>query len=476
VNTKSLLSVSLRVMILSFLLSSVLYCGMVRADTNVSGIITSDTTWTKSNSPYNLTGNVLIESGVTLTVEADATVNFNEYFIRVNGSLIIQPGVTLDMRTVVGGGSIQVNGLLTARGTGTDPIHVIGGTYYYAWIAPPTYSSIVFSQYSTPWSEQTGSGCIIENVVLNSTYISVNNSPKITENTFLDGGGVTVSGGSPEILNNNISGRIEINGGSPTIANNYIEYGQIFYYSDYSGEGEYVTIIGNVVSHAMGQSSNTAIWLLGGSYGGYGGQAVVERNLIVNSAIGIDVFNPNTDHIGTSISIRNNTIINNTVGLSIMDECTLTITGNNIYDNPTSVRLSQVSTDFDATYNWWGTTDSQAISQSIVDFEDDFDLGKVTFVPFLSEPNPEAPDATYVPTTPPLPAASPTPTIEPSPTIEPTPETTPTPSPEQTTPPTSPTPYEEPQQSDQQVILGVAVTVVVVCVGLGLMVYLIKRK
>jgi hypothetical protein len=470
VHTKSLLSVSLRVMIISFLLSAVLYCGRVKADTNVSGIFTSDTTWTKSSSPYNLTGNILIESGVTITVEAGATVNFNEHFIRVNGSLIIQPGVTLDMRTVVGGGSIQVNGLLTARGTSTNPIHVIGGTYYYAWIAPPTYSSIVFSQSSIPWNEQTGSGCIIENVVLNSTNISVNNSPKIAENKFLDGGGVTVSSGSPEISNNNINGRIEINGGSPTIENNYIEYGQIFYYSDYSGEGEYVTIIGNVVSHAMGQSSSTAIWLLGSSFGGY---AVVEGNLIVNSDIGIDVFNPNTDHIGTSISIRNNTIINNTVGLSIMDRCTLTITGNNIYDNPTNIRLSQVSTNFDATYNWWGTTDLQAISQSIVDFEDDFDLGKVTFVPFLGEPNPEAPDSTYVPTTPPLPTASPTPTIEP------TPETTPTLSPEATTsasPTPSSTPYQEPQLAELEVILGAAVIVAVIGAGLGLLIYLVKRK
>jgi hypothetical protein len=40
-------------------------------------IITSDTTWTKGNSPYELTRNVLIESGVIVTVEADAVVNFN---------------------------------------------------------------------------------------------------------------------------------------------------------------------------------------------------------------------------------------------------------------------------------------------------------------------------------------------------------------------------------------------------------------
>jgi len=47
----------------------------------------------------------------------------------------------------------------------------------------------------------------------------------------------------------------------------------------------------------------------------------------------------------------------------------------------------------------------------------------------------------------------------------------PTSSPEPT-----PTPYEEPQQLGQEVILGVAVTVAVLAVGLGLLAYLIKRK
>ena len=44
------------------------------------------------------------------------------------------------------------------------------------------------------------------------------------------------------------------------------------------------------------------------------------------------------------------------------------------------------------------------------------------------------------------------------------------------TPSPTPLPSEEPQQLDQQSILGVAVTVAVVAVGLGLLVYLIKRK
>jgi hypothetical protein len=39
------------------------------ADTYVSGVITTDTTWTKRHSPYIVTGNLGIEKNVTLTIE-----------------------------------------------------------------------------------------------------------------------------------------------------------------------------------------------------------------------------------------------------------------------------------------------------------------------------------------------------------------------------------------------------------------------
>ena len=69
------------------------------------------------------------------------------------------------------------------------------------------------------------------------------------------------------------------------------------------------------------------------------------------------------------------------------------------------------------------------------------------------------------------PIPTPTPSATPTPTLTPTPSPTPTSTPE----PTS-TPNNEPQSPDQKVILGAAVTVAVVCIGLGLLVYLIKRK
>ncbi len=52
-------------------------------------------------------------------------------------------------------------------------------------------------------------------------------------------------------------------------------------------------------------------------------------------------------------------------------------------------------------------------------------------------------------------------------------KTTPTPT---ATPAPTPTPQEEPQQIDQEVIVGITIAIAVVSAGLGLLIYLIKRK
>ena len=73
--------------IISFLI--LFLAGNLSAQTNVSGALSSDTTWSLSNSPIILTGNVLVPNGVTLTIEAGVTVRINsEKYLKVQGSLI----------------------------------------------------------------------------------------------------------------------------------------------------------------------------------------------------------------------------------------------------------------------------------------------------------------------------------------------------------------------------------------------------
>ncbi|PVX23672.1 MAG: hypothetical protein CW691_09945, partial [Candidatus Bathyarchaeum sp.] len=68
-----------------------------------------------------------------------------------------------------------------------------------------------------------------------------------------------------------------------------------------------------------------------------------------------------------------------------------TLVYNNIYDN-SEYNINFLSTSsLNATYNWWGTTDTEAIAQTIYDYYEDFYLGKVNFTPLLTEPNPQSP-------------------------------------------------------------------------------------
>ena len=96
------------------------------------------------------------------------------------------------------------------------------------------------------------------------------------------------------------------------------------------------------------------------------------------------------------------------------DPTTATINYNNILQSSqNSVYLAAVTNDIDATNNWWGTTDSAVISQSIYDYNSDFNLGRVNFAPILTALNPSAPSPdTQIPQ---VNIANPTETSQPTP-------------------------------------------------------------
>jgi hypothetical protein len=478
-------------MVCGFALAGTLRFGMVQAATDVIGIITSDTTWTKANSPYSLTGPTAVGEGVTLTVEAGVIVNLNEYYIQVNGTLIV-------------------------RGTDNDKIYFNDG-------------SIIFTSVSTSWNEQTNSGSIIENVVLSDSISISGVSVKLSKSSFngieINGGSSTISyntigsininDGSPLISNNDVTGDFIMRGGSPTVTANtingrpwvrsgtaVISDNKILDGIHADSSGGPVTISNNEISsknnyriifvsgiHAnisnnkiIGNNNNpTGISISGVRSSAsitqnqiYGCQTGIDvdqcdvqisRNVIFNNNIGINILfrapiagagppwsnNPTAD-------IQDNTIAKNSIGIQYAPYVsTSIITNNNIYDNSQYNFKLQYPNDISISNNWWGTTDTQAISQKIYDNKNDFNLGTVTFEPFLTVPNPEAPA---------IPTSISTPTPSPTDSPTPTPTTTPT-----------PTPPQEPQQTDQfEAILGAAIAVAVIGAGLGLLIYLIKRK
>ncbi len=433
-------SMLLIIMIGGFAIASTTYFGTVQAATEVVGLLASDTTWTKANSPYSLTGPVAINQGVTLRVEPGVTVNFNGYYIRVNGTL-------------------------NARGSPTDKITFNGG-------------QITFTAVSNGWNEQTQSGCIIQNAIINQIEISTSNSIKI-DNSIING---DISVTSSSIISNSIVTG-DISSLMSTISHNNVK-GDIIIGSVTLGgfitAEESSTVFGNTVEGAISSGSpkgtpeifNNTVSEGGIACTGYGSihdnyvhdcdvgiglhsirvfdaylacYATVENNSVSDNDRGIRIELSALNGPGTQTpTIQYNTIARNSIGISLYESnygATPTIRYNNLENNLDYNFYLSAPNSPDVSYNWWGTTDESAISQSIHDSKNDFNVGTVNFQPILTSPNSNAP------------ATPPTPTPEPT-----------------------PTPSQEPRQIEQEIVIGVAIAAAVIGSGLGLLIYLMKRK
>ena len=65
------------------------FSSLINAQTNVAGLINTNTTWTQQNSPYTVTSNILVQNGSTLTIEPGVVVKVNaNIYIKVEGFLI----------------------------------------------------------------------------------------------------------------------------------------------------------------------------------------------------------------------------------------------------------------------------------------------------------------------------------------------------------------------------------------------------
>ena len=321
--------------------------------TEVGGVLNENTIWTLENSPYFLTTPLLVNDGVTLTIEPGVTVYLTDYYIRVAGTL-------------------------NARGAPTNRVSIICNSteeHLDAYDDAP----IQFTSTSTGWNEQTGFGSIIENTIINSTKKSFTiyifeSSPKINNSAVVTTGGqraIFIEGGDSVVSNCSITSN---------------QYGMTVRTSRFLfNYGTCNAIIsGNIIS-----GCKTGINIGGGS-------PIVENNLITNNH-GDEISGDGGIRIDDEMTtplIRNNTIIGNSVGFNLIGSPSPTIMFNNIHDNAEyNIYLYDNSgSDIVATHNWWGTTDVSSINQSIRDFKNDFNLGTVTFVPFLMELNPNAPN------------------------------------------------------------------------------------
>jgi hypothetical protein len=325
----------------------------VNATTTVSGIIDKDTTWTQENSPYIVTGNILIKENVTLTIEPGVTVKFERH-----------PEYPFK------GYYIWVDGTLVARGTSEQMITFTSNS---SNPLPGDWATIYFSPTSTDWDEASSTGSIIEYAIIeyggnymggpyeSNSLISIIDSSPLIKNSILRLSKIDfliVKGGSPKIINNKFqggergNGRILVFEGSPYFSENEITRSDGFY------------IVG-------------------------GAPIITKNNILAN---GRDIYSGGIRIQSGAPEITYNNIINNSKnGIAIIlpygGNCSTKIHNNNIFGNEKfSIFLSNTTADIDATNNWWGTTSTTSIEELIYDQKDDFNLGKVNYEPFLTEP------------------------------------------------------------------------------------------
>lgn len=360
---------------------------LISADTNVSGYISADTTWTSANSPYVVTGNIVVKSGVTLTIE---------------------PGVTVKTDS---GKSIQVDGTIIAKGTSASKITFTKNS-------SSNWGYILFSDSSTDAAYDTGgnytSGSILEYCVveyaggasvsdngavrINGAYPLINYCT-IKNNSASGIYAWNLSDGTLKITNNTISNNSASNGGgiysysSPyyttvtisgnTISNNTAssDGGGIYSYS-YTEQAYYITISGNTISNNTASSSGGGIYTDGGNV------TVSKNGLTMNSAKNASAVyyskSDNEDFTYNTIMGNKATDSSNTYTVYINSNPAFNY--NNIFSNTATYELwngnAVGSSNLDAKNNWWGTTDDSTIQGKIYDWIDDTTKGLVDYSPF----------------------------------------------------------------------------------------------
>jgi len=418
---------------------------------NVAGFVASDTTWSPSScDPYIVTDNLVVNSGVTLTIQAGTTVKFDSLK------------------------ALSVQGTLIATGTATTPVTF---TSNQASPAPGDWGYIHFADTSTDATfDGSGNymgGSIIQYAIIeyaggvSPEYGAVNidkSSPFIDHNTirYNDTHGIRVFGrASPVISNNNILDNSaihgiygdEVSGGgiiveynrwfttdSTTITGNTISGnsaafrgGGIFIYDAhyanisnntitcnsagagggiYLSMGAYSTIIsGNAIS------SNTASRPI--RVTNYGGGLVIDGNFLDLTVSNNTITGNSTAGIGGGMYIYDidpATIITNTIAYNTAGEVNggggilyagsggnwVAVNNNDIYDNfsannPNDLAIVLDSAagyrDLNAESNYWGTSDSGVIEDLIWHFIDDASLGVVDYFPYRTTPVHSTPPA-----------------------------------------------------------------------------------
>ena len=280
--------------------------------TPVEGVITKDTLWTLVDSPFVVTNNIIINAGVTLTVEPGVEVRFGGPF------------------------SLTTNGRIVAQGTAIRPILFTtndpNGTNFWQSIsingAQSSFTNCVI--------EYAKNALMLEAGSLQMQNVKVQNNSQ--NGIVVDAGTITVD--SSDFALNGGSAILIEGGNSVTISNDVIE-------SNAYG----LTLSGQLTGTVQIQQNE----IINNTKAGIFINAVTLSNTQINgnnvttNAQGILIST------STTTSISNNYIFGNTVGVHYTDNGNHQLNFNDIYDNEMGADLASTSqATINATHNYWG--------------------------------------------------------------------------------------------------------------------------
>ena len=394
-------------------------------------VITSDTVWKKSKSPYYIKNNMFIVSDATLTIQPGVRVYLAPGVLIMSQGRIIAQGkkdAPIYFRSTA---EQPWNRIECVDGrfekTGEVPVNIFhycivegGGGITIRASAADIMGCKFHNNNSSPLRLEFSSGQIVENEIYdNSTQresssgngagimVYTDKTVLIADNVVHDnfssggrdgGGGIyafAYDSGDISVLRNTIYGNLsDSNGGGIYAHSCHVEDNQVRYNSTSDSGGGIYAVQSTLVNNRIRQNQARR----GG--GMYADNCHVEYNLILENTartgMGGGLFYEGNEQILNNTFIKNGA--RNLKGDTIVISGNPKITGNNIIcENGYALKVQNrnIAKDLDASGNYWGTADAGTISEVIYDWLDDSEVGLVNWEGYSESWIIYAPNAPY---------------------------------------------------------------------------------
>ena len=356
--------------------------------TEVSGVISTTTTWALANSPYVVTGNILVSSNTTLTIEPGVQVKFDGfYYVRIDGTLIAigttQNKIVFTSNKATPNPQDWRGIIFTGYSKNTlidqSDNYISGNTIQYAEIC---YGGVIYAEGSQPY--------LAYNYIHDNKSTTIpsytSTSPKCIVTTY---GGIV----KRNIIINNSAGAIMVGGNI--------------------GNMSVTKILGNVIINNSSQNNwNGSILLYNEDYtclfknnivaynhGGLyisGGYNTIEHNIFMENE-GNEGSNSIIEQSEWGSDFKYNTFVKNECR-SVVNfnnyTSSITFTSNNIAYNYSTYYFqigNVLGYGFEASNIFWLTTDTSSITNEIYNYSDDFNVPRINIFPIKTSPVLDAP-------------------------------------------------------------------------------------